>query len=180
MVITRSTTMLEAYTQFMFMDYQSNAQIAPSGNFFATTRVFPVTTRCCRQTKWLAFVPSIWFRTDDPDTAVTKSLTLSPASKMRLLVRPGDATLGMQNAITGSAPGRRRRFACSDPVRRPAYFGRRNIEGGGRTDNLGYQTYRGVAGLRGDLYKAPGWSYDVSASFAQVTLSSFVHGTNSP
>ena len=53
----------------------------------------------------------------------------------------------------------------------PAYFGRRNVEGGGRTDNLGYQTYRGVVGIRGDLFKAPGWSYDLSASYAQVTLS---------
>jgi outer membrane receptor protein involved in Fe transport len=110
----------EAYTQFMFMDYQSNAQIAPSGNFFATTSL-----NC-----------------DNP---------LLSAS---------------QAADIGCTPAN---IAAGDSI--GMYIARRNVEGGGRQDHLGYQTYRGVAGLRGDLYKAPGWSYDVSASFAQVTLS---------
>jgi iron complex outermembrane receptor protein len=110
----------EAYTQFMFMDYQSNAQIAPSGNFFATTSI-----NC-----------------DNP---------LISASQL------ADIGCTAANIADGDSIG--------------MYIARRNVEGGGRQDHLGYQTYRGVAGLRGDLYKAPGWSYDVSASFAQVTLS---------
>ncbi|WP_241764264.1 TonB-dependent receptor plug domain-containing protein [Hyphomonas jannaschiana] len=110
----------EAYTQFMFMDYQSNAQIAPSGNFFATTSI-----NC-----------------DNP---------LISASQL--------ADIGCTSA----------NIAAGDSI--GMYIARRNVEGGGRQDHLGYQTYRGVAGLRGDLYKAPGWSYDISASFAQVTLS---------
>ncbi len=50
------------------------------------------------------------------------------------------------------------------------YIGRRNVEGGGRRDNLGYQTYRGVIGLQGELVGAPAWNYDISAQYAQVTL----------
>lgn len=52
----------------------------------------------------------------------------------------------------------------------PACFGHRNAEGGGRTDNLGYQTCRRVIGLRGERYYAPGWNYDISAQYAQVSL----------
>ncbi|MFN4024147.1 MAG: TonB-dependent receptor domain-containing protein [Hyphomonas sp.] len=50
------------------------------------------------------------------------------------------------------------------------YIGRRNVEGGGRRDNLGYQTYRGVIGLRGDLVDSGGWGYDLSAQYSEVTL----------
>ena len=110
----------EAYTQFMFMDYESNSQIAPTGNFFATN-----TLNC-----------------DNPLLSAT------------------------QAADIGCTAGN---IAAGDTV--PIYIARRNVEGGGRRDNLGYQTYRGVIGLRGDLFDAPGWSYDLSAQYSQVTLS---------
>jgi len=111
----------EAYTQFMFMDYESIAQIAPTGNFFSTGNI-----NC-----------------DNP--------LLSPS-------QASDIGCSPTMIANGGSPD----FF---------YVARRNVEGGGRRDNLGYQTYRGVVGLRGDLYKAPGWSYDVSASYAQSTLS---------
>ena len=110
---------VEAYSQFMFMDYESNSQIAPTGNFFATN-----TLNC-----------------DNP---------LVSASQL--------------DAI-GCTPAM---IAAGDSVN--IYIARRNVEGGGRQDHLGYQTYRGVAGIRGDLFKAPGWSYDLSASYSQVSL----------
>lgn len=49
------------------------------------------------------------------------------------------------------------------------YIGRRNVEGGGRQDHLEYQTFRGVAGMRGDLTES--WSYDLAAQYARVLLS---------
>ncbi len=110
---------VNAYTSFMFMDYSSVAQIAPSGNFFSTP-----TINC-----------------GNP---------LIPVA-----MRP---TIGCDAAnIAGD-------------VSVPFYIGRRNTEGGGRQDNLGYQTYRGVIGIKGPLMGADAWEYDLSAQFSQVTL----------
>jgi len=53
--------------------------------------------------------------------------------------------------------------------RRTLYIGRRNVEGGGRQDSLGYQSYRGVVGVRGEFM--PGWNYDVAAQYSRVRLS---------
>ncbi len=108
-----------AYSNFMFMDYQSNSQIAPSGNFFVTS-----TINC-----------------DNP---------LLPAA--------------IVSAIA-CTPGQ---IAAGDSV--SMYIGRRNTEGGGRQDNLGYQTYRGVIGITGPLFNAPAFEYDISAQYSQVTL----------
>lgn len=47
--------------------------------------------------------------------------------------------------------------------------GRRNVEGGGRQDDINSQNYRGVVGVRGDLNDA--WSYDIAASYSKVQLS---------
>ncbi len=110
---------VEAYSQFMFMDYESNSQIAPTGDFFATG-----TINC-----------------DNP-----------------LLSASQAADIGCDAA------------AITAGTVIPMYIGRRNIEGGGRQDHLGYQTYRGVVGIRGDLVEASGWSYDLSAQYSQVTL----------
>ena len=111
---------VNAYANFMFMDYQSNSQIAPSGNFFSTS-----TINC-----------------DNP---------LLPAAV---------------TAANGCTPAA---IAAGDSV--TMYIGRRNTEGGGRQDNLGYQTYRGVIGINGPLLNVPAFEYDISAQFSQVTLS---------
>lgn len=50
----------------------------------------------------------------------------------------------------------------------PVYIGRRNVEGGGRQNDLQYESYRAVAGFRGQAWE--GWDYDLSASYAKVTL----------
>ncbi len=54
-------------------------------------------------------------------------------------------------------------------TRRVLYIGRRNVEGGGRQDSLGYESYRGVVGVRGEI--TPGWNYDIAAQFSRVNLS---------
>ncbi|MDE1145325.1 MAG: TonB-dependent receptor [Azospirillaceae bacterium] len=46
---------------------------------------------------------------------------------------------------------------------------RRNVEGGGRIDDLRHTSYRVLAGLKGDI--ADGWSYDVYAQRSTVLLS---------
>ena len=50
----------------------------------------------------------------------------------------------------------------------PIYIGRRNVEGGGRFDDLNYQSYRALLGMRGALNED--WSYDVSGSYSRTTL----------
>lgn len=49
------------------------------------------------------------------------------------------------------------------------YIGRRNVEGGGRQDDLRYQSYRMVGGLRGALNDV--WNYDGNLSYSRVQMS---------
>ena len=45
---------------------------------------------------------------------------------------------------------------------------RRNVEGGGRQDDLRHTSYRGVIGLKGDF--SDNWTYDVSAQYGTVVF----------
>ncbi len=50
-------------------------------------------------------------------------------------------------------------FGCTSPASFVnVTFGRRNVEGGDRTDDLGHTSYREVAGVKGDINDV--WSYD--------------------
>ena len=46
---------------------------------------------------------------------------------------------------------------------------RRNVEGGGRQDDIRHSSYRGVVGVKGDVLEH--WSYDVSAAYSTVVFS---------
>ena len=48
-------------------------------------------------------------------------------------------------------------------------IGRRNVEGGGRIDDLRHTSFRGVIGMRGDI--ADGWNYDVYGLYGTSILS---------
>lgn len=48
------------------------------------------------------------------------------------------------------------------------YIGRRNVEGGGRQDDLQHTTYRGVIGSKGDFAK--GFSYDAYYQYSRVNF----------
>jgi iron complex outermembrane recepter protein len=109
--------MFEAYTQLMFTDYETVAQIAPSGNFFATSEI-----NC-----------------DNP--------LLNATQKTQINCTAADIEEG--NTV-------------------PLFIGRRNVEGGGRQDDLRYQSWRALIGLRGALNE--NFDYDVAASFSRVTL----------
>jgi iron complex outermembrane receptor protein len=50
------------------------------------------------------------------------------------------------------------RFGLSGADETTILVGRRNIEGGGRQDDLGHESYRAIAGFRGEL--STSWSYD--------------------
>jgi iron complex outermembrane receptor protein len=50
----------------------------------------------------------------------------------------------------------------------PAYIARRNIEGGNRRQDLRYDSFRGVFGLRGDINDT--WRYDVYYQYSEVTM----------
>ncbi|CAN1547472.1 CirA Outer membrane receptor proteins, mostly Fe transport [Caulobacteraceae bacterium] len=108
----------DVFTQLMFTDYSTVAQIAPSGNFFSTS-----TINC-------------------------GSPLLSATQKAQI--------------------------ACTAPeiaadASKTMYIARRNVEGGGRQDDLRYQSFRGVIGTRGAL--VDGWNYDFAAQYSRVQLS---------
>lgn len=105
---------VEAFAQLMFSDYESVAQIAPSGAFLG---------------------PII--------------------------------TLGCDNPLLSAQ--QRTAIACAGPAdTADVLIGRRNVEGGGRQDSINYTSYRGVAGIRGEI--TDGWKYDVAAQFSRVRL----------
>ncbi|HUO78915.1 MAG TPA: TonB-dependent receptor [Steroidobacteraceae bacterium] len=47
-------------------------------------------------------------------------------------------------------------------------IGRRNVEGGGRTDDLTHQSFRAVVGVKGKIND--GWSYDIYGQYGSTTL----------
>ncbi|MCF8503943.1 MAG: TonB-dependent receptor [Caulobacter sp.] len=112
----------DVFTQLMFTDYSTVAQIAPSGNFFSTG-----TINC-----------------GNPLLSASQS--------------------GVGPTGIGCTP---LMIANDDPT--TLYIGRRNVEGGGRQDDLRYQSFRGVIGTRGAI--TDGWNYDFSAQYSRVQLS---------
>ena len=61
-------------------------------------------------------------------------------------------------------------LGCTAPDEiKPLLIGRRNVEGGGRQSNIGLTSYRGVVGVRGEVFE--NWNYDVSAQYGEVQLS---------
>ncbi len=108
----------EVFTQLMFTDYRTVAQIAPSGYFLGEASV------------------------------ACNNPLLSASQRTGLGCTAADITAG--NSIS-------------------TFIGRRNVEGGPRRDDLGYTSYRGVIGLRGNIVE--GWDYEASAQFSRVLLS---------
>jgi iron complex outermembrane receptor protein len=113
------------YTEFMFMDDRTQAQIAPSGAFLGAGQGQP------------PFFGRYAVNCDNP---------LLSASAV-------DAFCG-GNAGAGDI--------LID-------IGKRNVEGGGRNDDLRHTSFRGVLGLRGDI--AEGWNYDVYGLYGTSLLS---------
>jgi iron complex outermembrane recepter protein len=109
---------IKPYLDVMFMDYATDAQIAPSGAFFGTR-----TVNC-----------------NNPFL---------------------QANLTLGRAICGAALGT---AATAD-----ALIGKRNVEGGPRFNDIGFNQFRIVAGIKGDISSS--WSYDFSAQTGQIKAS---------
>jgi iron complex outermembrane recepter protein len=112
------------YTEFMFMDDRTQAQIAPSGAFIGAGPGAP------------PFFGRYAVNCDSP------LLTASAVT-----------------AFCGGDTG------AGDVL---IDIGRRNVEGGGRNDDLRHTSFRGVIGLRGDI--ADGWSYDAYGLYGTSLL----------
>jgi iron complex outermembrane recepter protein len=109
---------LVPYMDVMFADYNTKAQIAPSGAFFGTR-----TTNC-----------------NNP------------------FLTAGNPTVG--RAICGAALG--------TAATATFLLGKRNVEGGPRFNDIGYNQFRIVTGLKGQLGEA--WSYDASFQTGQIKV----------
>lgn len=108
----RASENVEPYAEVQFMDDYSDAQIAPSGNFFNTSSI-----NC-----------------DNP----------MMSAQQRSLV------CGTQTSGNTSL-----------------FIGRRNVEGGNRTEQLSHLSWRLLAGVRGDINST--WRYDIFGMNADVS-----------
>jgi len=143
---------LRPYLEVMFMDDRTVSQIAASGHFGNT-----LTINC-----------------DNP---------LLSAQQLAILCDPGNLLInGNVNEPDVDPSGATAPFAFTDPFTGATYnrgfsqLLRRNVEGGGRQDDLQHTSFRIVAGMRGDLSQV--WSYDVyyqhgRTNFAQTYLNDF-------
>jgi len=132
---------IRPYIEFMFMDDRTVAQIAGSGNFGNTFSI-----NC-----------------DNPLLSPQQlAIVCAPDN---LLSAPDGSTVGG----TGDPA-----YTFTDPVSGLTYqrgflqILRRNVEGGGRRDDLQHVEYRLVAGVKGDI--DPTWSYDVYYQYGRTNF----------
>ena len=123
------------YIEAMFMDDQSVAQIAPSGNFGNTAVL-----NC-----------------DNPLLPANASAPGQPCDPARAATTL--PAIGITSPIINPVTGLPSQLAL-------VYTLRRNVEGGGRRDDLQHTAYRLVAGLRGD--PIPGISYDAYYQYGRT------------
>jgi len=157
---------IHPYLEFMFMDDRTVAQIAGSGDFGNTFSL-----NC-----------------DNPLLSAQQRSIVCAANN--LLVDPGGDTVASDlnavaaaNALNSDAdptndipvPTVRAPFNFIDPLTGATYnqgfaqILRRNVEGGGRRDDLQHVEYRTVVGVRGDI--DPVWSYDVYYQYGRTNFS---------
>ena len=137
---------LQPYLEVMFMDDRTVAQIAPSGDFGNTFSI-----NC-----------------DNPlMSAQERSIVCDPGNLLTTADIPGQAPSTVTS--NGGVP-----HVFIDPNTGLPYFRgfvqllRRNVEGGGRRDDLQHTNYRIVGGMRGDLSDV--WSYDMYYYFARTNF----------
>lgn len=144
---------LHPYMEFMFMDDRTVAQIAPSGDFGNT-----VSLNCDNP---LLSAEQLAVICDNENLLVSPD----PARAFDVVGNTGEPAFDFIDPSTGTTYNRA--FA---------QILRRNVEGGGRRDDLQHTSYRAVLGTRGDL--SPAWSYDVyyqygRTNFAQTYFNDF-------
>lgn len=149
------TDKIEVYTQLMFSDYSTVAQIAPSGNFFGEFKGGFRTTD-----------GSSYINCDNPLLSSVQAAAIGCGAAAQaaydtfVWMNPATELYELSDATNPDA------FRLlDDPNYVPMFIGRRNVEGGGRQSDMRYQAYRGVLGARGDLNDA--WSYDLSIQYSR-------------
>src|SRR6185295_5062398 len=131
----------DVYTQLMFSDIRSVAQIAPGGSFFHLG-----TINC-----------------DNPFLSAQQATTIgcgAAAQAAATTINP--ATITPANP-TGSP-------FLADPNIVPLYIGRRNIEGGGRQAQFHNQSFRTLMGARGDIADGWNYDVSVQFSRGTVDV----------
>ena len=108
--------------------------------------------------------PSGDFGNTNSSTATTRCFPRSSGDLSRRVDRPAVAAIHA-TAIPSTANGVVEAALYNGSLHRL----RRNVEGGGRRDDLQHTAYRIVGGVRGDLHR--GLSYDASYQYGRTTLS---------
>lgn len=167
---------VEAYAQLMYSDYRSDAQIAPSGNFGNTNSINCVDNILMSPSQYAAICESdiVADIADDPATEDDEEQDfidafLDSGGTMADALDTIAASLGTQSCMSDDPVNPVDSPGADSPEACPLYILRHNVEGGGRDDDLRFQTERFVTGVRGSL--ADDWRYDVSASYYNVHLS---------
>ena len=142
---------LQPYLEVMFMNDRTVAQIAPSGNFGNTFSVNCDNPLLSAQQRAIICAPFNLLTSPDiqgsaPDTVASEA-NAGRVTPPRVFLDP---TTGLPY------------------FRGFANILRRNVEGGGRRDDLQHTNYRIVAGMRGDLSDV--WSYDMYYLFGQTNF----------
>jgi iron complex outermembrane recepter protein len=153
------------YIEAMFMHDHTDAQIAPSGDFSNTTTIncdnpllstIPGSAPRSEQTNSSGAI----IRPADPNRSVFGAICTNGNFVGQSITTDDN---GIVTGITGTPT------VFTDPVTGATFnqakllIGRRNVEGGGRDDDLEHTAYRIVAGVRGDLLR--GLSYDAYYQF---------------
>jgi outer membrane receptor protein involved in Fe transport len=146
---------LQPYLEVMFMDDRTVAQIAPSGDFGNTFSI-----NCGSPAAPTVNAPGI----GNP---------LLSAQQRALLCDAENLLIDTQGSVDNDPPFTPPQVFIDPTTGLPYTRGfaqilRRNVEGGGRRDDLQHTNYRIVAGMRGDLSDV--WSYDAYYYFAQTNF----------
>lgn len=141
---------IKPYMEFMFMDDQTNAQIAPSGDFGNT-----LTINCDNPLMSAAQSAVVC----DSDNLINGYLGTFPLAAGAVYnPNPGNAPLTFIDPTTGTTYNK-------------AFFQllRRNVEGGARIAELQHTNFRAVLGTKGNLGEA--WSYDAYYQYGRTNYS---------
>ena len=154
---------IEVYSEFNFADNHTQAQIAYSGSFFEQINLAcenPLMSAEQRETLCGQLGLGMTDRIGDLDV-YTVVMAPGPDGEagndddvpFGLLSQVNDdgAPTGMASTSNGSL-----------------FIGKRNVEGGPRSDDLRHTSYRGVLGFRGILPN--GWDWDIYALVSEVSL----------
>lgn len=161
---------IKPYAEFMFMDNRTVAQIAPSGNFGNTLSINCDNPLLSAGQRDAICNPNNLLVSPLPGNAFTVTGNVAIENQARI-------DRGLGEPLLPTTP-----FGFIDPLTGTTYnrafaqILRRNVEGGGRQDDLQHVSYRAILGVRGDL--SPAWSYDAyyqygRNNFSQTYLNDF-------